>query len=224
MILLVENDTTLARQIAESLSVLKKQIVVVGTLAQAKQLLYDQAPEVMILDRILDDGDGLELARLITEDTLPTRVLILSTLGELPERVRGLEHGADDYLPKPFALSELLLKVKTLLARRKEDPHTELTLGSIRVKPDTGELYLGSTRTKLRKREMEIFSALVRYKNQVVSRDTLINLVWGADDEFPTYATLDVYIRRIRIALGSSYQSIETVRGFGYRAREWQSN
>lgn len=220
MILLVENDQALVAQLTAALSVFKTQIKTARTIAHAEQLLYDFTPEVMILDRILDDGDGLELAQIVHDDALPTRVLILSSLGTLPERLKGLEQGVDDYLPKPFSLSELVLKVKTLLHRRKEDPTTTLTLGPLSITPETGELVIGTVHTKLRKREMEIFASLVRYKNQVLSRDKLIDLVWGETDDLPTHATLDVYIRRIRMALGGDSQCVETVRGFGYRAFE----
>ncbi len=220
MILLVENDQALVAQLTAVLSVFKTPIVTAHTLAQAEELLCEHTPEVMILDRILDDGDGLELAQIVHNDALPTRVLILSSLGTLQERLRGLEQGVDDYLPKPFSLSELVLKVKTLLYRRKENPTKTLTLGPMSISPETGELTLGKIHTKLRKREMEIFASLVRYKNQVLSRDKLIDLVWGQADDLPTHATLDVYIRRIRMALGGDSECIETVRGFGYRALE----
>lgn len=220
MILIVENDAALATQVAELLSVLKKPVITASSISQARAVLADQEPEVVVLDRVLGDGDGLEILEDIILDELPSRVLVLSTLGEVQERIKGLERGADEYLPKPFSRAELLLRVKNLLVRKKETPGDELTLGKLTIKPETGELQGSTHQNTLRKKEMQIFASLVRYKNQVLSRDKLIELVWGTSEYLPTHATLDVYIRRIRIALGTEQHLIETVRGFGYRALE----
>jgi two-component system OmpR family response regulator len=223
MILIVEDDSLLATQIASILAPLcsqGSQISIAPSLAQAYKLLEQAVPDVIILDRMLGDGDGLELLEYLVESELPTRVLMLSRVAEVQDRIRGLERGADDYLAKPFAATELLLKTKLLLARKKELFATNLRLGPVQLDPDTGELTAGKKVQIVRRREAQIIACLFRYKNQVLSREKIISHVWGMTAEIPTYSTLDVYIRRIRIALGEYQHLLETIRGFGYRAVE----
>lgn len=220
MIIVVENDVVLARQLMQGLQALKQPVLTAPSLVKARVLLANHVPEVIVLDRVLDDGDGLELLEDILDQDLPTRTIVLSELGSTPEKIHGLGFGADDYLPKPFSFQELLLRVKKLLYKRRELPTTELILGPLTIKPETGEFFYKNNSFRLRKREMEIFACLVRRKNQVVTRDKIIDLVWSGESEPPTYSTLDVYIRRIRMALSNQSYLLETVRGFGYRAIE----
>jgi DNA-binding response OmpR family regulator len=220
MILIVEDDRMLAEQIAAVLSALNSKVVAVHSLVAAYEQLEHSVPDVIILDRMLGDGDGIELLEYVVENELPTRVLVLSRLSDVTQRILGLERGADDYLPKPFARTELLLKTKLLLSRNKDICNTALKLGPVLLDPQTGELKIGAYVHIFRKREAEIFACLLRYKNQVLSREKIISQVWGMTTEIPTHSTLDVYIRRIRMALGEYQYLLETIRGFGYRASE----
>ncbi|MDQ3009032.1 MAG: response regulator transcription factor, partial [bacterium] len=142
--------------------------------------------------------------------------ICISQLRELDHRIKGLEKGADDYIPKPFSPAELWLKISKWLHVQKRKQYQLLNIGPIEFIADTGVLLDRDKQKTLRRREASILACLLRYKNAVVSRDTIIDTVWRMSDEPPTFSTLDVYIRRLRIALGEHHRLIKTVRGFGY--------
>ena len=218
-ILIVENDIALAKTIAEHLRgrnyLCSTASSVTSALAEITRFSYD----LIILDRVLDDGDGIEIAEYLQDYTSTTKVIVLSSKKAVEERIAGLKQGADDYLCKPFSLVELTLKIQKLLSMQKMHVVDELNLGEITIRPESGEIRLGSLTKTMRKKECAILSCLVRYKNQVVSRNTLISSVWGVGDVVPSHATLDVYIRRIRMFLGEYKDCVQTVRGFGYSAQ-----
>lgn len=190
---------------------------VASSLAGAYALLDYTKFDLLIVDRKLPDGDGLEIIEYLHDTVYQTKLLALTSQAELPDRLEGLEHGADDYLAKPFALAELKIKVSKLLKLEKRIEQFALQAGPFEFVPGTGMITLGEREIHLRKREAEIFHCLLRYKNQVVTRDMLINDVWEGKAMYPSATTLDVYIRRIRVLLQEYSNLITTVRGFGYK-------
>lgn len=219
-ILIVENDTVLATTLSDHLKRKDFHCVTCDSVQKAIYELENFSYDLIILDRILTDGDGIEVAEFIADFSYQTKVLILSELANHTERVKGLEKGADDYLAKPFSLTELTLKVNKLLHTHKIKTIEKLTLGNISITPETGELYLNGKIKQIRKKEIQLLACLIRHKNQVVSREKIIDIVWSGSYDLPTQSTLDVYIRRLRITLGKSKTLIKTVRGFGYMALE----
>lgn len=217
-ILIVENDTVLVKTLSEHLRRKNFHCVICDSVKKAIYELENFSYDLIILDRILTDGDGIEVAEFITEFSYQTKVLILSELANQKERVMGLEKGADDYLAKPFSLTELSVKVHKLLHTQKIKAIEKLTLANISIVPETGELCMNGKTKQIRKKEIQLLACLIRHKNQVVSREKIIDIVWSGSYDLPTQSTLDVYIRRLRITLGKSKSLIKTVRGFGYMA------
>ena len=219
-ILIVENNLTLSKTIQKHLENKKYFVTSCSTIEKAISELEKYSYDLVILDRILDDGDGIEVAEFISDFSYQTKVIILSELTSTNERIKGLEHGADDYLTKPFSLTELTIRIKKLLYTQKIKSVEKLKLGMITVIPETGELTIEGTKTIMRKRECQLLTCLIRHKNQVISRNKIIDIIWSGSYNLPTQATLDVYIRRLRMKLGKYNSYIKTVRGFGYMILE----
>lgn len=219
-ILIVENNIVLADTLSEHLRNKNYFCSICSTVDSAIAELEKFSYDLIILDRILDDGDGIEVAEFISDFSYQTKVLILSDLSAVNKRIEGLEKGADEYLAKPFSLTELTLKINKLLHTQKIKTIETLSLGKISIIPETGELLLESKKILVRKKEIKLLACLIRHKNQVVSREKIIDLVWENSYDLPTQSTLDVYVRRLRITLGKYKSYIKTVRGFGYMAVE----
>lgn len=215
-ILILEDDRALQKTLQSSLES-NYNCTVVGTVQAAYAALERKSFELVVVDRVLPDGDGMEIISYVSEVAYKTRVLALSRKATISDRVVGLEAGADDYLPKPFALAELTLKVKKLLLMEKMIPDLQTRAGSFELLPQKGVLSINGKTIQLRKKESEILHCLMKYKNSIVTREMLITDVWSGSGELPTDTTLDVYIRRIRVLLGEYSTAITTVRGFGYR-------
>jgi len=216
-ILIVENDRALVASLHSLLQTLGYSVSSAYDLKTAYEVLGKQGFELVLLDRVLDDGDGLEIANFLHEVSFGTKILFMSQKGEVAERLIGLNSGADDYLPKPFNTQELVQKVKLLLLRQKIKDQSYLQVGHIHLNPSSGTLTLNDKQSSLRRRESQILACLLRMQGTVVSKSALIEYVWQSEDEIPTYTTLEVYIRRLRMALGNHHGYIKTVRGFGYR-------
>lgn len=217
-ILIVEDDQLLAKTLRTALLTSKTSVTVASTMAQAFELLERQNFELIIVDRVLPDGEGLEVVEYIDDTFYHSRVLCLSEKRAIDDRVYGLQKGADDYLSKPFSLTELLLRINKLLQREKKLAQECLVVNKVILFPETGVVRFDESERVLRKRETQILASLFRHKNAVVTRDMLIDMVWGATDVMPTHITLDVYIRRLRVQLSSYHWIIKTIRGFGYSA------
>jgi len=217
-ILIVENDITLSKMIKDYFSHKNFECNTCSSVDKACSLIEENDFDIVILDRVLDDGDGIEVAEFINDFNFKTRILILSQKSRTEDKIAGFEVGADDYLSKPFAISELSLRVNSLLSKQKLKNSHSLSLGPVSIFPKTGEVILNNITSTMRKKEIQILACLFKHKNHVVSRTMIINDVWSGGSEIPTHTTLDVYIRRIRIFLGDNKNIIKTVRGFGYMA------
>lgn len=214
-ILLLEDDLAVAELINSSLSSIGT-ISHATTIEQAASCIDKKFFDVAIIDRVLPDGDGLETIAYLRDISYQTKIIALSTKSATQERILGLEHGADDYMPKPFSISELELKVKKFLHMDKRSSSTIITTNCMKFSPQTGEVWIKDKLITLRKKESQIFHCLVRHKNQVLSREKIVSESWTIDEEIPSQSTLDVYIRRIRMVLTDLSDHIVTKRGFGY--------
>lgn len=217
-ILIVENDKDLSKYISNYFSNKNLNCQVCTTVEHACNYLEEKECDLVIIDRVLDDGDGIEVVEFINDYNFKTRIIMLSQKSKTDEIIHGLESGADDYLAKPFSISELSLRVDNLLAKYKTKRSETLSVGKVTIYPKTGEIIIDNLSSTMRKKEIQILACLFKHKNHVVSRNMIINDVWSGGQEIPTYTTLDVYIRRIRIFLGKQKDLIKTVRGFGYMA------
>jgi len=216
-VMIVENDMVLAALLEQMVLNMEYQCSVANTLVDAYYLLERSKPDLILLDRLLPDGDGLELAQHVHDSYFTIRVLCISTLGATKERIHGLEIGIDDYLPKPFSTKELELRLRRLLFSEKVLESGSISISPLlRFFPESGVVVFERTAMQLRKKESAILHCLCRHKNQVVSREQIVAYVWQGQATQPTVSTLDVYIRRIRGKLGKHAKCIQTARGFGY--------
>lgn len=179
--------------------------------------------DVLIVDRMLPRLDGLSLVRSLREQNVATPVLILSALGQVDDRVKGLRAGGDDYLPKPYAFSELLARVE-VLARRRAAPAAEpttLKVADLELDRLSHRVTRGGREVPLQPREYRLLEYLMRHAGQVVTRTMLLEQVWDYHFD-PQTNVIDVHVSRLRgkIDKGHSAALIHTVRGAGYILRE----
>ena len=220
-ILVVEDDPQTARQLVESLTTSGYQVDLAATGTEALRRARSADYAVMTIDRMLPDIDGIAVMQHLRNDGIVTPVLIVSALGEIDDRVRGLRAGGDDYLVKPFAFAELLARVEAL-ARRSATlvKETVLRVGDLEMDLVARTVSRRGREIKLLPREFQLLEYLVRNEDRVVSRSMLLQHVWDIHFD-PTTNIIDVYVGRVRRKVDGqqAYPLIHTVRGVGYCLR-----
>ena len=218
-ILIAEDDGETAQYIRRGLSELGHKIVITGNGLEALSLIARDRPDVAILDRMLPGLDGLSVLRQTRSAGIDVPILVLTALGLIDDRVSGLEAGADDYLVKPFAFSELAARLNAL-ARRKPAPQqqTELAHGGIVLDLLRRQVARDGTAIQVQPREFRLLEELMRGEGKVVTRTMLLERVWNYHFD-PETNIVDTHISRLRSKLnhGGKPDLIETVRGVGYR-------
>jgi two-component system OmpR family response regulator len=219
-ILIVEDEPKMIALLSEALMKGGFEVVFVDDgkkgLAEAVKGGYD----VLLVDIMLPKLDGLSLVRDLRRRGFATPVLMLSARGEVEQRVEGLDAGADDYLPKPFATSELLARVRSLLRRNSLPKSALLSVGDLSFDPVTRETRRAGRRMDLSVREALLLECLLRAEGSVVSRRDIISAVWEYDFD-PGTNLVEVYVRRLRDKIDRDFTPalIQTVRGLGYALR-----
>lgn len=176
-------------------------------------------PDLVILDVMLPDMDGMSLCRALRQEGQQMPILMLTARDAVPDRVAGLNAGADDYLPKPFAFEELLARVRALLRRTGGGNETEaLIFADLSLDVRLREARRGEQPIRLSPKEYELLEFFLRHPRQTLTRETIISHVWGYDYE-PESNVLEVYIRRLRRKLGEP-NLIETAHSLGYVLRD----
>jgi two-component system, OmpR family, response regulator len=220
-ILVVEDDPETAEQLVESLATSGYQVdlAVDGNDGLSRGRCADYA--VMTIDRMLPGMDGISIIRRLREDGIATPALIISALGEIDDRVRGLRAGGDDYLVKPFAFAELLARVEAL-ARRSATvvKETVLRVGDLKLDLVSRSVSRCGRDIDLLPREFQVLEYLVRNQGQVVPRAMLLQHVWDLHFD-PTTNIIDVYVGRVRRKVDDrqAYPLIHTIRGVGFCVR-----
>ena len=220
-VLVIEDDPATASQVADCLHAGGYQVdfAADGELGRNRGRLTSYA--AMTVDRMLPGLDGLELVRELRGEGISTPALILSALGEVDDRVRGLRAGGDDYLVKPFAFAELLARVDAL-ARRSATVFREtlLRVGDLEMDLLARVVRRGGREIELLPREAQLLEYLLRNVGQVISRSMLLQHVWDLHFD-PMTNVIDVYVGRLRrkIDIGQAYSFIQTVRGVGFCLR-----
>jgi DNA-binding response OmpR family regulator len=220
-ILLVEDETTVRETLAMNLRAENYEVLTAADGAEGLDLARDEAPDLIIMDLMLPKLDGLSLCRILRKDT-DVPIIMLTARGTEMDRITGLETGADDYVVKPFSLGELLARVRANLRRSRADHRaqaTKLVSADLTMDLLARRAYLREGELKLTHREFDLLAELMRNQGAVLSRDLLLNRVWGYDYVGDSH-TVDVHIRWLRekIELEPSLpKRITTVRGVGYR-------
>jgi len=218
-VLVVEDDDDIAQVIQRLLRTEGYEVRTSGdgnvALDEAKQFL----PDLVILDLGLPGLDGMDVAREL-RDRDDTPILMLTARDAVESRVEGLDSGADDYLVKPFERQELLARMRALLRRRPPRGSASLTVGDLTLNPDTHEVRRGKRAVDLTQREFELLEYLMRNERIVISRQRLLDEVWGYDP-FSMTNTIEVFVSNLRRKLeaGGEPRLLHTIRGAGYVLR-----
>jgi DNA-binding response OmpR family regulator len=219
-ILIIEDDDRLARVMSRVLHQERFDVDVAQDGEAGLEMALSGAYDALILDRMLPERDGLEVVRELRCEHISTPVLMLTARRELPERVQGLDAGADDYLGKPFAFEELLARLRALL-RRGERPLLEptVTIGDVAIDLASHTVSRAGKAIELSPREFALLETLVRNRGRVLSRDQLLERVWGYDAD-PQGNVVDLYVhylrRKLNLDSDVAEPLIRTVRGSGY--------
>ena len=186
----------------------------------ALEAVRRERPDLIVLDLMLPEVDGLEVTRRLREQGSSVPILILSARGATSERVKGLVEGADDYLPKPFAPSEMIARVRAILRRAHGDPARVLIHDDLELDLERQEVRVGGRLIELSRLEFSLLAGLIEARGRILTRDRLMDLLSGPQAEGVLERSIDVYVARLRSKLGDDGQRpryILTVRGSGYR-------
>jgi two-component system response regulator MprA len=220
-ILVVDDDLAVRRSIDRALRLEGYEVVTVGTGREALDAVAASPPDALVLDLQLPDLDGLQVCRHLRSSGNDTPVLMLTARQEIDDRVQGLDAGADDYLIKPFALAELLARLRALLRRRFEGEGGLLRVGELSLDLSSREGHRGERSFSLTRIEFDLLEMFLRHPRQVLTREVLLEQVWGFDFDSGTNS-LAVYVGYLRRKLeeGAEPRCIHTVRGVGYVLRD----
>lgn len=217
-VLIVDDDPDILGLVRYNLKHAGFEVVSAATGRSALEEVQKHPPDLIILDVMLPDVDGMEVCRNLRQhrDTRNIPILMLTARSEEIDRVVGFELGADDYVPKPFSPRELVLRVKSILRRAAGNREEALRAHRVQVFPDRRQCFVGSEPVSLTAKEFDLLRELLRARGSVLTREDLMDRVWGYHGDANS-RTLDTHIRRLREKLGPDGSCVETVRGVGYR-------
>ena len=217
-ILVVEDERKVAAFVAQALAEQAYTTRVVGSCTAAREALANEPWDAVVLDLGLPDGDGLDLLETWRAAGFNEPVLILSARDAVADRIAGLNHGADDYLPKPFSVDELVARVRSLLRRHAGAKHTVLAHRGLRLDLLARELRVDGQAVELTSKEFALAELFLQNPGRVLTRTLIAEKVWEASYDLETNL-IDVYVRRLRAKLERPGQAplIRTVRGTGYQ-------
>ena len=222
-ILIVEDEHKLAMAIADGLQANRFDTAIVHSGETALHYLEENRVDLILLDLMLPRISGLEVLRSFRKQGAKTPVLVLTARGEVDDRVRGLDAGADDYLVKPFAFPELLARVRALQRRATDGTPTALELADLKMSIKAHTVQRGATLLDLTVREFELLEYLLLNRETVVSREMIVRDVWKAPTRYGALDNvIDVHIARLRRKLDDPFPAklLHTVRGLGFVLRQ----
>ncbi len=217
-LLLVEDDQTLRDTLAYNLAREDYEVIQAGDGVTALDLARQHKPDLVLLDIMLPGLDGLSVCRALRHESAVPIVLLTARTGEV-DRIVGLDSGADDYIVKPFSLGELLARLRAVMRRGRSSEETRLQSGDLTLELISHRARRGDKNLELAPKEFDLLAELIRHKGAVLTRDLLLQRVWGFDYPGDT-RTVDVHIRWLREKIEedpAAPKRIETVRGIGYR-------
>lgn len=218
-ILLIEDEHKIANSIKKGLE--QESYVVDACYDGTSGFDFASSEEydIIVLDRLLPGIDGIDLCKRLREQKNHTPILMLTAKGEIHERVEGLNAGADDYLPKPFAFTELLARIRALSRRPKHNIGTVLAVGNLSLDTVTFDVIRANKHIPLSNKEFSLLEYLMRHKGTIIKKEQIISHVWNYDaDVLPN--SVEVYMTHLRNKIDKPFSDpnlIKTVRGFGYK-------
>ncbi len=222
-IILIEDEQDITKLVTHYLT--KEGFTVKSSLDGIKglQLVRHEKPDLVILDLMLPEMDGLEICKRLRADpkTSALPIIVLTAKGEESDKIVGLELGADDYVTKPFSPKELVARVKALFRRseRQVEGSTHYRYGQISLDVARHEVKVGGKEIQLTAKEFSLLVQLLKNKGRVLTRETLLDTVWGYDSDVTT-RTVDVHIRRLREKIPFLSEAIVTVKSYGYKLKD----
>jgi two-component system, OmpR family, response regulator MprA len=219
-ILVIDDDPNITSFLKRALSYEGYMVDTAASGAEGLARALEQTPDLVVLDVMMPGLDGHEVAARLRAGA-PQPILMLTARDAIPDRVRGLDSGADDYLVKPFSLDELLARVRALLRRTEPVSRNRLRFSDLTVDLDSHEVRRGDRLVELTSTEFDLLVTFARHPRQVLSRETLLDTVWGMDMTTDSHV-VEVYVGYLRQKLGAGGEPrlIATVRGAGYVLRE----
>jgi len=217
-VLVVDDHADTRKLLVRSLERASYGVKAAGSCADAEVALGQGEFDVVVLDVVLPDGSGIDLCSRLRAGKLRVPILLLTARGEVQDRVAGLDAGADDYLVKPFAVAELLARVKALARRGPVVRERALAIGPVVVDLESRRVRVEDREVPLTGKELAIVEVLAARRGGVLTRDRLIECVWGDVTESAA-ASLEVLVARIRRKLGAGAAAVRTIRGIGYALR-----
>lgn len=222
IVLIVEDDAMILEGLKYSLMQEGYEVVTAGTMKEAMDRIHSGGHfDICLLDIMLPDGNGYEICREIRKNS-DVPILFLTACDDEVNTVMALEQGADDYIPKPFRIRELLARMKAILRRTSGKGKIDsniVTVGNNQVNLHTGKIYCGNDEIILTAMEYKLLLVFLNHRGQTLSRKQILECIWDDVGDFVNDNTLSVYMKRLRKKLGDTEdnQIIKTVRGLGYR-------
>lgn len=218
-ILVVEDEHKIANSIKKGLEQEKYAVDVAFDGVRGLDLAMGEEYDLIILDRMLPEMDGIEITQKLRHHNNHIPILMLTAKGQIQDKVEGLDTGADDYMTKPFAFSELIARVRALSRRPKNSTGTVLTVEDLTLDTTTFKVQRNGHTVKLSNKEFSLLEYLMRHPNQIITKEQIINHVWDYDSNvLPN--SVEVYIKHLRDKIDSLPHTkplIRTARGFGYK-------
>lgn len=216
-ILLIEDDVQVAEYVSTGLRDKGYDVVVTRDGSEGKQKAIDQHYDLLIVDRMLPNCDGIDIVKSVRDSGNTVPALFLSALGNVDDRIHGLRAGGDDYLGKPFAMEELLARIEVLLRRNEAKPTTRLRVGELELDLLTQKVTREGVNLNLQPREFRLLEYLMKHAGQIVTRTMLLENVWEYNFD-PQTNVIDVHVSRLRQKIDKDFEKpmLTTVRGAGY--------
>jgi two-component system, OmpR family, response regulator len=220
-VLVVEDEVKMAALIRRGLAEEGLAVDVAGSGEDALVRAGSMAYDAIVLDVMLPGIDGFATCRRLREDSIWAPVLMLTARGAAEDRVSGLDGGADDYLTKPFSFAELLARLRALIRRGQSERPTVVEVGELRLDPTARQAWRGGTKISLSAKELVLLEVFMRHPGHVLNRQQLLEQAWDYEYEHRSNV-IEVYVRYLRRKIDQPFgtESIETVRGAGYRLRK----
>ena len=218
-ILIIEDEKSISDLIRMNLILEGFEAIVADEGYKGLELFKKEEPDLVILDLMLPDCDGFDILKEMQEVNYKTPIVILTAKSDQNDKLLGLGLGADDYITKPFDNKELVLRIRNIFKRMKKselDSSNEINIGVFKIIKNSRHFFIDSQEIYLTKTEFDLMELLMNNHKQVLSREVLLNKIWGFDSEVDTRA-VDMTIQRLRKKLGSYGDCIQSLYGIGYK-------